>query len=131
MANGFNRQEIIGNLADDSELRYVGEKGTAKLTFRVIANTGYGDYEHTEGFNVVVWGKRAEGLAPYLVKGKRVFAAGETRTHSWEDEDGKRRYRTEVVVSPGGGEIVLLWGGNGNGKPHVEPEEPEEEPIPF
>ena len=137
MANGFNRQEIIGNLAADAELRYVGENGTPKLTFRVIANTGYGEYEHAEGFNVTVWGKRAEGLAPYLVKGKRVFVAGETRTSSWEDENGRRRYRTEVVVSRNG-EIVLLGGnGNGNGNGNAAAaaaptawEEPDEE-IPF
>jgi single-strand DNA-binding protein len=113
MANGYNRQEIIGNLAADADLRMVGENSTPKLTFRVVANTGYGEYEHAEGFNVVVWGKRAEGLAPYLVKGKRVFVAGETRTGSWEDESGSKHYRSEVVAS----EIVLLNGGSSNPTP--------------
>ena len=111
MATGFNRQDVIGNLAGDAELRTVGEKGTPKLSFRVIANTGYGDYEHTEGFNVILWGKRAEGLAPHLTKGKKVFVTGETRTHSWDGEDGQKKYRTELVAS----DIVLLGGGAGAG----------------
>ena len=111
MANGVNKQIIVGNLAKDAELTYVGEKNTPKCSFRVVANTGYGDYEHTEGFNVVLWAKRAEAVSQYLTKGIRVYVEGETRTHSWEGEDGQRRYRTEVRAD----ELVLL-GGNGNGR---------------
>lgn len=133
MASGLNRQEVVGNLADKAELRKVGEKETAKCSFRVIANTGYGDYEHTEGFNVVVWGKRAEGLAPYLTKGKRVYVAGETRTRSWEDDEGVKHYRTEIAVPPGG-DVILLGGGAdvspGNDAPEAPPAPPQED-IPF
>jgi single-strand DNA-binding protein len=132
--NGLNRQELIGNLAKDAELNYVGEKGTPKLTFRVVVNTGFGDFAHTEGFDVVLWGKRADGLAPHLVKGKRVFVAGETRTHSWEDKDtGQKKYRTEVVVPPHG-DILLLSNGDGGGRPAPEAEtggDGSEEEIPF
>ncbi len=129
MANGLNKQMVIGYLAADAELVHVGDKNTAKCSFRVIANTGYGDYEHTEGFNVVLWAKRAEGIAPYLAKGTRVYVEGETRTRSWEDKDGQKRYRTEVVA----GEIVLLGKGNGgngkrNGDGHTDPAD---EPLPW
>ena len=128
---GYNRQEIIGNLVADAELTEVGEKNTPKLTFRVIANTGYGDHEHAEGFNVVVWGGRAKALAPYLTKGRQVFVAGETRTHSWEDEEGQKHYRTEVVVNRGG-EIVLLGGPRSDSQPKPsEPAPEEDEVIPF
>jgi single-strand DNA-binding protein len=133
MAKGLNRQEIIGNLAADAELSRVGEKETPKLSFRVIANTGFGEYEHAEGFNVVIWGKRAEGLAAYMTKGQRVFVAGETRTHSWEGEDGQKHYRTEVMVATGG-EIVLLGNGGSRGPAGESAPEPEVETgedIPF
>ena len=50
--NGVNKQVVIGNLAAGTELSHVGEKETPKLVFRTIANTGFGDYAHTEGFNV-------------------------------------------------------------------------------
>lgn len=123
--NGVNRQVLIGNLAADAELARVGDKETPKLTFRAIVNTGFGDHEHTEGFNVVVWGKRAESLAPYLKKGQRVYAEGETRTHSWEGSDGQKRMRTEVVISPFRGDIVLL--GNGARQPAPEDIADEEE----
>lgn len=120
MATGFNRQTIIGNLAADAELRYT-ESGKAVANFRVIANTGSGDYEHAEGFNVTLWGKLAESLTAYLTKGKQVLVEGETRTRSWNDkETGQKRYRTEVVVTPFGGSIVLLGGGNGKRAPEAE-----------
>ena len=60
----------------------------------------------------MIWDKRAERLAPYLQKGQRVYVEGETRTSSWEDDKGQKRYRTEIVLAPSGGELVLL--GNGN-----------------
>ena len=122
---GLNRQMVIGNLAADAEMNMVGEKGTPKAVFRVISNTGYGDYEHTEGFNVALWGRRAESLLPYLKKGRRVYVDGETQTQSWEGGDGKKRYRTEIVLGGRGGEIVLL-GGNGS-KADVQ----QAEDIPF
>jgi single-strand DNA-binding protein len=133
MANGVNKQIVIGNLAKDAELTYVGEKNTPKCEVRVIANTGFGDYEHTEGFNVVIWGKRAEAVSQYLTKGTRVYVEGETRTHSWEDNAGQRRYRTEVRAD----ELVLLGGnGRGNGGSNVPdddipPDDVDLDGIPF
>jgi len=97
MANGVNKVIVIGNLARDAELAYVGEN-TPKATFRVLATTRRGKSEHTEGFNCVMWGKRAEKVAPYLTKGKRVYVEGELRTRAYEDEDGEKRYFTEVYV---------------------------------
>ena len=98
-----------GNLGQDPRLDYLGEKGTPKLSFSVAANTGYGDYEHTEWYNVVIFGKRAESLSTILSKGDPVFVTGELRTHSWEgDEDGQTHYRSEIVIAPYQGDIVLL-----------------------
>jgi len=129
MAKGLNKQQIIGNLAGDAELVYVGEKNTPKCAFRVIANTGWAEHEHTEGFNVILWGKRAEGLATFLTKGARIYVEGETRTRNWEGEDGQRRYRSEVIAN----EIVLLGTGNSrNGEGHSDSEPyTEEDGIPF
>jgi single-strand DNA-binding protein len=111
MANGMNKQLVIGNLAGDAQLVHVGEKNTPKCSFRVIANTGWADHQHAEGFDIVVWAKRAEGIVNHLTRGMRVYVEGETRTRSWEGEDGQRRYRTEVVAS----EIVLLGRSAGDG----------------
>jgi single-strand DNA-binding protein len=110
MSKGVNKQIMVGRLAGDAELAYVGAKNTPKASFRVIVNTGWGDYAHTEGFDVVLWGKRAESLRPYLGKGTRVYAEGETRTRTWVGDDGQRRYRSEVIAD----EVVLLGSGNGD-----------------
>jgi single stranded DNA-binding protein len=116
-------------LAGDAELVYVGEKNTPKCVFRVIANTGWGDFSHAEGFDVVLWGKRAEGIAAYLTRGTRIYAEGETRTRSWEGADGQSRYRTEVIAD----EIVLLGAGDGEGSAAAALSEPfiDEDGVPF
>ena len=112
MSNGYNKQIVIGHLAKDADLRYT-QNGKPIANFRVIANTGYGEHKHTEGFNVVVWGVLAEKLSDYLTKGKLVLVEGETRTRKYQGQDGQDRYATEVVVGFGG--TVVLLGGNGNG----------------
>lgn len=96
--NGVNKTIVVGNLARDAELTLVGENDTPKLSFRLLATTRKGkDAQHTEGFNCVVWGKRAEAIAEYLTKGKRLYIEGETRTRSYE-QDGEKRYFTELHV---------------------------------
>ena len=125
MANGLNKVMVIGNLAKDSELAHVGENNTAKLSFRVLATTGYGDHEHVEGFNAVLWGKRAEALAQYLSKGKRVYVEGELRTRSYE-QDGQTKYFTDLRVS----QITLQPQRNGASS-EPEPQVPAGDDIPF
>ena len=134
MSNGYNKQTVIGNLARDAELKYT-QNGKPVANFRVIANTGYGEHKHAEGFNIVVWGKLGETLAQYLTKGKEVLVEGETRTRKFQCKDGQERYITEVVVGFGG-TVVLLGGGNGNsGQPAADDgagDEPmPDEDIPF
>jgi single-strand DNA-binding protein len=133
MSKGFNQQIIVGNLGGDAEVRYVGEKGTAKTTFSVASTTGNGNYEHTEWFNIAIWGKRGEALSEYLTKGKKVMVTGETRTQKWQNNAGETQYYTEVVVSPYKGDIVLL-GGKQQSRSSVGPVPPppnDEEEIPF
>lgn len=130
MAKGYNQQVIAGNLGKDAELVHVGERDTPKASFSVAATTGFGEREHTEWFSVVVWGKRAQGLAEHLTRGKQVMVSGETRTRSWTDDDGEKHYRTEVVITPYKGEIVLLGGGRRDATSEEPPIE-DEEGIPF
>ena len=137
MANGVNKQIIVGNLGADADLRYT-QKGTAVANFRIAASTYAGKNadgsarEHTEWFSCVLWGKRAESLAPSLTTGKRLYIEGETRTRSWEDEAGVTHYRTEVHVreltfQPQGG------GSNSRGDSSAPAPAPaaEPEPAPF
>lgn len=111
--DGLNRVMLMGNLGADPELRMTAG-GQAVLKLRLATTESYLDkskerQERTEWHNVVVWGKRAEGLSKILTKGDRIFVEGGLRTSSYE-KDGDKRYRTEVIASN-----VILTGGSKGG----------------
>jgi single-strand DNA-binding protein len=58
----------------------------------------------TEWFNIVSWGSLAEICNEYLTKGRRVYVEGELRTRGWEEGDGRKHFRTELVAS----EMIML-----------------------
>lgn len=112
MAEGLNKVMLLGNLGADPELRMT-PGGQAVLKLRLATSETYLDrnrerQERTEWHSVVVWGKRAEALAKILSKGSRLFVEGGLRTSNYDDRDGNKRYRTEVVASN------LLLQGSGN-----------------
>lgn len=115
MAEGLNRVMLLGNLGADPELRTT-QGGTAVLKLRLATTERYLDankawQERTEWHSVVVWGKRGEALHRFLTKGSNIFVEGSLRTSSYEDREGVKRYKTEVVASN-----VLLTGGRGGGQ---------------
>jgi single-strand DNA-binding protein len=107
---GMNVVMAVGNLGKDSDLKY-GQNGKPILTFSIAATTGFGDFEHTEWFNCVMFGERTEKVAQFLKKGQMVGITGQLQTRSWEDNEGKKHYRTEVKVN----DLTLLGNGNGQG----------------
>jgi single-strand DNA-binding protein len=115
MAEGLNRVFLLGNLGADPELRMTNS-GQAVLKMRLATSETYLDknrvrQERTEWHNVVLWGKRAEALGKFLSKGTRLFVEGGLRTSSYDDKEGNKRYRTEIVAS----NIILTGGGGGGG----------------
>ena len=103
MARSFNQAIIIGNLARDPELRTV-PSGQSVATFAVATNRGWQDkngeqQEAADFHNVVAWGKLAELADQYLSKGRKVMIVGRLQTRSWEGDDGKKNYRTEIVAN--------------------------------
>jgi single-strand DNA-binding protein len=103
---------IMGNLTEDPALRFT-QGGTAVLNMRVAASERYQDKDkewkdRTEYVNIVVWGKRAEGLGKILQKGAGVLCQGRLRTSSYDAPDGTKRYKTEVHCDE-----VRLTGGRG------------------
>lgn len=114
MADGLNRVMLLGNLGADPELRFT-PGGQAVLNMRVATTESYLDRdkvrkERTDWHNVVVWGKRGEALGKFLTKGSSLFVEGSLRTSSYDDKEGKKRYKTEIVASN-----VLLTGRKGAG----------------
>lgn len=115
MAEGLNRVMLLGNLGADPELRMT-QGGQAVLKLRLATSETYMDknrqrQERTEWHSVVIWGKRAEALAKILTKGSRIFIEGGLRTSTYDDRDGNKRYRTEIVASN-----ILLQGSGGGGR---------------
>ena len=107
---GMNVVIAVGNLGKDCEMKY-SQNGKPIVTFSMAATTGFGEYEQTEWFNCVAFGDRFTNVTQYLKKGQMIGVSGSLQTHSWEDNEGKKHYRTEVKVN----ELTLLGNGNGNG----------------
>lgn len=93
---------IAGNLGRDPEMRYTPQ-GRAVTTASVAVNRRWqqdGEWqEATDWFNVVVWGDAAERFAENMRKGEKVLVQGRLQTRSYEDKEGKKQYRTEVIAN--------------------------------
>jgi single-strand DNA-binding protein len=99
----LNKAMIIGNLGRDPKMRYT-PSGQAVTQFTVAVNRNYkdqnGDWqEETEWFRVVAWAALAERTAEYLRKGRKVYVEGRLQTRSWEDQNGQKRYTTELIAN--------------------------------
>lgn len=98
----LNKAQIIGRLTKDPEMRTT-PTGTNVVSFGVATNFVWTDQagqkkEQVEFHNVVAWRKLAETITKYLKKGSKVYIEGRLQTRSWEGQDGKKNYRTEIVA---------------------------------
>lgn len=114
MSRSVNKAIIIGNLGNDPELRTT-PGGTRVATFSVATNrrwSGRGGamQEETQWHRVVAWTKLAEIAEQYLKKGDRVYIEGRIQYRQWEDQNGQKRFSTEIVAN----DMVML-GGRGEG----------------
>lgn len=92
--SGLNRVILIGNLGKDPEMRFT-ESGKAVTDFSLGVNDG----KKTEWVNIVAWEKTAELCNQYLNKGSLVCIEGRLRSSTWDDDEGKKHYKTEVVAN--------------------------------
>lgn len=139
---GINRVVISGNLTRDPELRATGS-GTSVLKMGVAVNDRRknqqsGEWEDYANFvDVVFFGARAEGLSKHLSKGAKVAIEGKLRWSSWENQQGEKRSKLEVV----GDDLEFMssrnggGGGFGGGAPKADADAPapaiDDEEIPF
>jgi len=134
--SSLNKVMLIGNLGRDAELKYT-PGGAAVATLSLATNSVWNDkntgqrQEKVEWHRVVVWGKTAESLAQYLVKGKQIYVEGNLQTRDWTDKDGVKRYTTEVRAF----EVTLLGGGGAKSDAAPHPAETagpdDDDTIPF
>jgi len=113
-SRSVNKVILLGHLGQDAETRFT-PSGVPVTSFSVATSRRWKDQqtndwkEETNWSNVVVW--QAENLATYLTKGKQVYVEGRLRTHSYDDKDNKKVYRTEVVAFAS--DVILLGSGAG------------------
>lgn len=106
----FNNITIVGNLGRDPELRYT-PNGTPVTQFSMATNDNYrrggDDVQVTTWFRVTVFGRQAEAVSQYMVKGRQCCVIGRLRAEEWTDRDGKVRTTLEVTA-----DHVKFLGGN-------------------
>jgi single-strand DNA-binding protein len=96
----MNKVVLIGRLTRDPELRYTGSN-TPVATFSLAVNRNFSNQNgerEADFINIVVWRKQAENVKNYLTQGSQVAIDGRIQTRSYDDQDGKKRYVTEVVA---------------------------------
>ncbi|MBN2424147.1 MAG: single-stranded DNA-binding protein [Calditrichaceae bacterium] len=126
----INKAIIIGRLGQDPDMRYA-PSGTAIASFSAATNHRMRDSEgnwneQTEWHNIKAFGKLAEFVGEYLKKGKTIFIEGRLQTSNWEDKNGQRHYKTEIIAN----EIQLI-GSRDGGSPATKESEPEEAAAPV
>ena len=116
---GLNKVMLIGRLGRDPEMKYT-QQGTAICNMAIATSENWTDkstgerQEKTEWHRCVSFGKQAEVLGKYLVKGSQVYVEGKLQTRQY-DKDGQTHYATDIVVQ----DFTFLGGGqqsNGGGQ---------------
>ena len=140
----INHVVLVGRLTRDAELKYTNT-GTAICKFSIANNQRrkrddqWVDEAHF--FDVTLWGKAAEAVSQYLVKGKQVGVEGQLRQSRWE-QDGQPRIRVEInaanlqlLGSPGGASQQQQQSAPDSGYPGGQqepyPKDEFEDDIPF
>ncbi len=98
----INKAILYGNLTRDPDLRSL-PSGIKVVSFSLATNRTWKDkdgakQESVDFHNIVAFGKTAEIITQYMKKGSGIYVEGRIQTRSWDDKDGKKSYRTEVVV---------------------------------
>ena len=136
----INRVLLVGRLVKDAEMKFAGESAVCRFSLAVNRSVKdqYGNWtEEASYFDITWWGKGAESLSKYLVKGKQVAVEGQLRLEKWTDQNGNTR--SKVVINATN---IQLCGGQNQGentpaftpKPMQNVPEPhhfDDEGIPF
>ena len=93
----MNKIILMGRLTKDPEIRYTTNNNTAVCSFTLAVNRQKKD--EVDFIPIVAWDKQAEFCSKYFTKGQQVAIVGKIQVRSWDDNEGKKRYTTEVVAS--------------------------------
>ena len=95
-----NKVILIGNVGGDPDVKYFNE-GVAVARFSLATTEGYNNkngerVSQTEWHNIVLWRNLAQVAEKYVKKGMTLYIEGRLRTRSWDDQNGAKRYTTEI-----------------------------------
>lgn len=93
----FNKVILIGNLTSDVELKQ-STSGVSVCSFSIAVNRKMAKNGECDFINIVAWRQTAEFVSKYFTKGKPILVCGQLQTRSWTDNQGQKRYATEVVA---------------------------------
>ena len=122
MAGSVNKVILLGRLGKDPEIRAM-QSGNKVASFSLATSKRWKDKstqeqkEKTSWHKVVVFGDGLVDIVEkYVKKGSKIYIEGELQTRKWQDQEGKDRYTTEVVLQGFGGNLTLLdsKGGSSN-----------------
>lgn len=97
----MNKVVLMGRLTRDPEVRYTQTNNTLVANFSLAVNrrfTREGDTQTADFINIIAWSKTGEFVSKYFKKGQQVGVIGRIQTRSWDDQQGQKRYATEVVA---------------------------------
>ena len=96
----MNRVELVGRLSRDPELRHTSSgMAVCQINVAISRRATQGKDPEADFINVVVWDKQAENVARYLTKGRQVAVEGRIQTRSYDNNEGKKTYVTEVIAN--------------------------------
>ncbi len=97
----FNKVILVGNMTADPELKQT-TSGTSVCSFSIAVNRRFGKAEQgqptVDFINIVTWSQRAEFVSRYFKKGNPILICGQLQTRTWTDNQGQKRYATEVIA---------------------------------
>ncbi len=97
----MNKVVLMGRLTRDPEVRYTKTNNTMVASFSLAVNRRFaapGEERQADFINIVAWSKTGEFCSKYFKKGQQVGIIGRIQTRTWDDENGQKRYATEVVA---------------------------------
>lgn len=103
----LNKVQLIGNVGNDPEIRYLDNNPQGQqnkvASFRMATTERYKDrngqiQSKTEWHNIVIWNGKATVVEKFVHKGSNIYVEGKLTTRQWTDQQGNKRYTTEVAV---------------------------------
>lgn len=129
----LNKVTLIGRLGKDPEVRHF-DNNSSVCNFSIATSEMYNDkdgnrVEQTEWHNIAIWRKGLVDVAEkFLKKGSLVYLEGKLRTRSWDDQDGNKKYTTEIVVD--NFKMLDKKEGSGSSAPMAPPPSAADSPMP-